>query len=49
MQAFLNPGTIFKVGDERQAYALQIPEPAVCFALCCGGHSDPAVMSLESS
>ncbi|CAM6035581.1 unnamed protein product, partial [Sphagnum compactum] len=43
LQAFLNPGTMFKVGDERQAYALQIPEPAVCFALCCGGRSDPAV------
>ncbi|KAH8948674.1 hypothetical protein BDL97_11G105500 [Sphagnum fallax] len=43
LQAFLKPGTMFKVGDERQAYALQTPEPAVCFALCCGGHSDPAV------
>jgi hypothetical protein len=49
LQAFLKPGTMFKVGDERQAYALQTPEPAVCFALCCGGHSDPAVMSPESS
>jgi hypothetical protein len=49
LQAFLKPGTTFKVGDERQAYALQTPEPAVCFALCCGGHSDPAVMSPESS
>jgi hypothetical protein len=43
LQAFLKPSTTFKEGDERQAYALQTPEPAVCFALCCGGHSDPAV------
>ncbi|CAK9875291.1 unnamed protein product [Sphagnum jensenii] len=43
LQALLNPTTKFKVGDERRAYALQIPEPAVCFALCCGGYSDPVV------
>ncbi|KAH9566253.1 hypothetical protein CY35_04G121600 [Sphagnum magellanicum] len=43
LQALLNPATKFKVGDERRAYALQSPEPAVCFALCCGGYSDPVV------
>ncbi|CAM6023277.1 unnamed protein product [Sphagnum balticum] len=43
LQALLNPATKFKVGDERRAYALQCPEPAVCFALCCGGYSDPVV------
>ncbi|KAH9550543.1 hypothetical protein CY35_10G077400 [Sphagnum magellanicum] len=37
LQALLNPGTKFKLGDERWAYALQTPEPSVCFALCCGG------------
>jgi len=42
-QALLNPGTKFKAGDERWSYALQTPEPAVCFALCCGRSSDPAV------
>jgi hypothetical protein len=44
LQALLNPGTKFKLGDERWAYALQTPEPSVCFALCCGGWSDPAVI-----
>jgi hypothetical protein len=44
-QALLNPGTKFKAGDERWSYALQTPEPAVCFALCCGRSSDPAVIS----
>ncbi len=44
LQALLNPGTKFKSGDERWAYALQTPEPSVCFALCCGGWSDPAVI-----
>jgi hypothetical protein len=44
LQALLNPGTKFKSGDERWAYALQTPEPSVCFALCCGGCSDPAVI-----
>ncbi|CAM6017859.1 unnamed protein product [Sphagnum balticum] len=43
LQALLNPGTKFKSGDERWAYALQTHEPSVCFALCCGGCSDPAV------
>eukprot|EP00249_Psilotum_nudum_P005167 c18631_g1_i1 orf=235-1833(-) len=42
LQTLLLPGTKFK-GDDRQAYALDIPEPLVCFALCCGGQSDPVV------
>jgi hypothetical protein len=44
-QALLNPGTKFKAGDERWSYALKTPDPAVCFALCCGRSSDPAVIS----
>lgn len=33
----------FKVGDERQAYAIEHSEPLLHFALCTGNHSDPAV------
>ncbi|KAJ8549983.1 hypothetical protein K7X08_033690 [Anisodus acutangulus] len=33
----------FKAGDERQAYAIEHPEPLLHFALCSGNHSDPAV------
>ncbi|XVF17798.1 hypothetical protein REPUB_Repub10bG0155000 [Reevesia pubescens] len=33
----------FKTGDERQAYAIEHPEPLLHFALCSGNHSDPAV------
>ncbi|XP_050206898.1 uncharacterized protein LOC126656380 isoform X2 [Mercurialis annua] len=33
----------FKTGDERQAYAIEHPEPLLHFALCSGSHSDPAV------
>ncbi|OMO84200.1 hypothetical protein COLO4_22164 [Corchorus olitorius] len=33
----------FKTGDERQAYAIDHPEPLLHFALCSGNHSDPAV------
>ncbi|KAL3833408.1 hypothetical protein ACJIZ3_008144 [Penstemon smallii] len=33
----------FKPGDERQAYAIQRPEPHLYFALSSGSHSDPAV------
>eukprot|EP01018_Ginkgo_biloba_P032072 Gb_16429 [translate_table: standard] len=43
LETLLSPGIKLKVGDERQAYALDHPEPLVCFALCCGGYSDPAV------
>ncbi|KAF8410618.1 hypothetical protein HHK36_003150 [Tetracentron sinense] len=35
--------TKFKYGDDRQAYAIERPEPLLHFALCSGGHSDPAV------
>lgn len=31
------------VGDDRQAYAIDHPEPLLHFALCSGCHSDPAV------
>ncbi|KDP31827.1 hypothetical protein JCGZ_12288 [Jatropha curcas] len=33
----------FKTGDERQAYAIDYPEPLLHFALCSGSHSDPSV------
>ncbi|XP_075090469.1 uncharacterized protein LOC107814115 [Nicotiana tabacum] len=32
-----------KVGDGRQGYAIEHPEPLLHFALCSGNHSDPAV------
>lgn len=35
----------FKAGDERQAYAVERPEPLLHFALSSGSHSDPAVIS----
>ncbi|XP_019446749.1 PREDICTED: uncharacterized protein LOC109350077 isoform X2 [Lupinus angustifolius] len=35
--------TKFRVGDGRQAYAIEHPEPLLHFALCSGNHSDPAV------
>lgn len=43
LQNLLLPGSKFKAGDERRSYAIENPEPLVCFALCCGGRSDPAV------
>ncbi|XWS29341.1 hypothetical protein CRYUN_Cryun24cG0020800 [Craigia yunnanensis] len=33
----------FKTRDERQAYAIEHPEPLLHFALCSGNHSDPVV------
>ncbi|XP_010255002.1 PREDICTED: uncharacterized protein LOC104595798 isoform X2 [Nelumbo nucifera] len=33
----------FKAGDDRQAYAIEHPEPLLHFALCSGSHSDPTV------
>lgn len=43
LQNLLLPGSKFKASDERRTYAIETPEPLVCFALCCGGRSDPAV------
>eukprot|EP00250_Pteridium_aquilinum_P013712 c21524_g1_i4 orf=623-2161(+) len=42
LQTFLSPGSKLR-GEELRAYAIHHPEPLVCFALCCGGRSDPAV------
>ncbi|XP_024370389.1 uncharacterized protein [Physcomitrium patens] len=42
-QSLLSQGTKFKTRDERRAYGLHTPEPLVCFALCSGGRSDPAI------
>ena len=39
----LLPGSKFKSNDEKRLYAITKSEPLVCFALCCGGQSDPAV------
>ncbi|MCO5568200.1 hypothetical protein L7F22_021896 [Adiantum nelumboides] len=41
-QSLLSPVSKLMVGH-RQAYALDKPEPLACFAVCCGGYSDPAV------
>nr|XP_024400877.1 uncharacterized protein LOC112294543 isoform X2 [Physcomitrium patens] len=41
--SLLSQATKFKSSDERRAYGLHAPEPLVCFALCCGGRSDPAI------
>lgn len=43
LQNLLSPGSKFKAGDGRRMFAIDRPEPLVCFALCCGGRSDPAV------
>lgn len=43
LRLLLSPRTKFKSGDERQAYAIEHPEPLLHFALCSGSHSDPAV------
>eukprot|EP00250_Pteridium_aquilinum_P019636 c24505_g1_i1 orf=720-2648(+) len=43
LQNLLSTGSKFKSGDGRRAFAIDKPEPLVCFALCCGGRSDPAV------
>lgn len=42
IQALLSPVSKLR-GAHRQAYALDKPEPLACFAICCGGQSDPAV------
>lgn len=42
IQALLTPVSKFRA-SQRQAYALDKPEPLACFAICCGGYSDPAV------
>lgn len=43
LRLLLSSRTKFKAGDERQAYAIDHPEPLLHFALCSGSHSDPAV------
>ncbi|KAL7224008.1 hypothetical protein ACSBR1_025459 [Camellia fascicularis] len=43
LRLLLSSRTKFKSGGERQAYAIEHPEPLVHFALCSGSHSDPAV------
>ena len=43
LQNLLLPGSKLKSNDERRSYTITKPEPLVCFALCCGGQSDPAV------
>lgn len=43
LRLLLASKTKFKAGDERQAYAIERPEPLLHFALSSGSHSDPAV------
>ncbi|XP_057951888.1 uncharacterized protein LOC131146341 isoform X2 [Malania oleifera] len=43
LRLLLPSRTKFKAGDERQAYAIEHPEPLLHFALCSGSHSDPAI------
>ncbi|XVF59544.1 hypothetical protein PTKIN_Ptkin07bG0284700 [Pterospermum kingtungense] len=43
LRLLLSSKAKFKTGDERQAYAIEHPEPLLHFALCSGNHSDPAV------
>lgn len=47
LETLLSTGARIKAGEERRAfgrkYGFEEPEPLVLFALCCGGHSDPAV------
>ncbi|XP_026456176.1 uncharacterized protein LOC113357110 isoform X2 [Papaver somniferum] len=38
-----SPKSKFKALNDRQAYAIEHPEPLLNFALCSGSHSDPAV------
>ncbi|KAI5057777.1 hypothetical protein GOP47_0027792 [Adiantum capillus-veneris] len=44
LHSIVSPASLKKLtGAERQAYAIQHPEPLLCFALSCGARSDPAV------
>ncbi|KAH9308470.1 hypothetical protein KI387_036381 [Taxus chinensis] len=47
LQRLLSIGTRLKAGEERhtfgRVFGLDVPEPLVCFAICSGGFSDPAV------
>ncbi|CAH1428989.1 unnamed protein product [Lactuca virosa] len=42
IRLLLSSRTKLKAGDNRQAYAIDHPEPLLHFALCSGCHSDPA-------
>lgn len=44
LRLLLSSKAKFKTGDERQAYAIDHPEPLLHFAICSGNHSDPAVL-----
>ncbi|XP_023534767.1 uncharacterized protein LOC111796239 isoform X1 [Cucurbita pepo subsp. pepo] len=43
LRLLLPSRTKLKIGDERQAYMIDRPEPRLHFSLCYGSHSDPAV------
>lgn len=49
LRMLLSPRTKFKAGDNRQAYALEHPEPLLHFSLCSGSHSDPAVHNFSKT
>ena len=48
IQSLLSPVSKLK-GTYRQAYGLERSEPLVCFAICCGGRSDPPVIRSNSN
>ena len=43
LQTLLLPSSKLRSGDGRRAFTIKRAEPLVCFALSCGGRSDPAV------
>ncbi|KAI3927260.1 hypothetical protein MKW92_022870 [Papaver armeniacum] len=43
LRMLFSPKSKFKALNDRQAYAIEHPEPLLNFALCSGSHSDPAV------
>ncbi|KAG7011685.1 hypothetical protein SDJN02_26591 [Cucurbita argyrosperma subsp. argyrosperma] len=43
LHLFLSSKTKLKVNDAQKSFRINLPEPRLYFALCCGSHSDPAV------
>ncbi|KAK4774043.1 hypothetical protein SAY87_029062 [Trapa incisa] len=48
VRLILSSKTKFKTGDDRQAFAIDHPEPLLHFALSCGSRSDPAIRVYSS-
>ncbi|KAI3934697.1 hypothetical protein MKW92_003455 [Papaver armeniacum] len=47
LRMLFSPKSKFKALNDRQAYAIEHPEPLLNFALCSGSHSDPARVTQE--